>query len=123
LEFNKNYFGLKTNCQNLRGFSLSPGQNTEKRIEIIPNISTESTKVPGSDPPYIIECAMRTNTDFYYFNIPIMIFVLFLNQNNKIPLEEYQRQWMGLQTTQDMMMTLDSINPKYQTIDSVFNIF
>jgi hypothetical protein len=91
----------------------------EKRIEVIPNIAPESSKVPGSDPPYIIECAMKTNTDFYYFNIPIMMFVLFLNQNNRISLEEYQRQWMNLQTTQDMMMTLDSINAKYQNVDGV----
>ena len=91
----------------------------EKRIEVIPNIASESSKVPGSDPPYIIECAMKTNTDFYYFNIPIMMFVLFLNQNNRISLEEYQRQWMNLQTTQDMMMTLDTINAKYQNVDGV----
>jgi len=114
---------LKTNCQNLRGFSLAPGQSMEKRIEISQNIAPESSKVPGSDPPYIVECAMKTNTDFYYFNIPIMMFVLFLNQNNRISLEEYQRQWMGLQTIQDMMMTLDSVNAKYHTVDGVKNFF
>ena len=57
--------------------------------------------------------------DFYYFNIPIMVFVLFLNQNNRLSLEEYQRQWMGLQNTQDMMMTLSPVENKYQNVDSV----
>ena len=62
---------------------------------------------------------MKTNMDFYYFNIPIMVFVLFLNQNNRLSLEEYQRQWMGLQNTQDMMMTLSPVENKYQNVDSV----
>ena len=62
---------------------------------------------------------MKTNMDFYYFNIPIMFFVLFLNQNNRLSLEEYQRQWMGLQNTQDMMMTLSPVENKYQNVDSV----
>lgn len=62
---------------------------------------------------------MKTNMDFYYFNIPIMVFVLFLNQNNRLSLEEYQRQWMGLQNTQDMMMTLSPVDNKYQNVDSV----
>ncbi len=73
----------------------------------------------GNENLYFLECAMKTNTDFYYFNIPVMIFVLFLNQNNRLLLEEYQRYWMGLQTTQDMFSTLDGVNIKYQNVDGV----
>lgn len=113
---------MKTDNQNLRGFTLAPGQQSEKKIKILSNVNPDFSKAPGNEPPYIIECAMKTNTDFYYFNIPVMIFVVFLNQNNRISLEEYQRQWMGLQTTQDMMMTLSPVDVKYQTVDNV-NLF
>jgi hypothetical protein len=118
----KNYFGLLANSNSLRGLMLKPMSSEEKKIDMMSNISPDVLKIPNYDPPLLLQAAIRTNLDEYYFKIPILFFVLFEQQREKISLEEYTRIWQNIQTTTDMCTTIN-LNPKYSSLDSVSKRF
>jgi hypothetical protein len=118
LGLDKNYFGLVANGNTLRGLALRPMSSEDKKVEIMSNISPDVLKIPNYDPPLLLQAAIRTNIDEYYFKVPILFFVLFEQQREKISLEEYSRIWKNIQTTSDMCSTMN-LHPKYQSLDAV----
>jgi hypothetical protein len=118
LGLDKNYFGLVANGSTLKGLMLRPMSSEDRKVEIMSNISPDVLKIPNYDPPLLLQAAIRTNLDEYYFKIPILFFVLFEPQREKISLEEYTRIWKNIQTTSDMCSAMN-LNPKYQNLDAV----
>jgi hypothetical protein len=91
----------------------------EKKIEVLTNINPDLNRIPSADPPYILECALKTNADLYYVNLPVLIFVLFGNNKNKLTLDDYQKYWKNLPQTQNNMTTLNDIKSTYHSVENV----
>jgi len=91
----------------------------ERKIGVYTDNNPDTSMLPDIDPPYILKCRLETNTDLYYINMPVLIFVLFLNNKNKLTLDEYQRKWMNLPQSQNNMNSLQGINPNYQNVENV----
>lgn len=119
IQFNKNYFGLSANANNIKGMILRPGTNEEKKVELLTNVSADNTKIPNYDPPFILQTAIRCTLDEFYFTVPVMVSVIFENLIEKMGPEEYQKSWVNIQTTKDMCITLNGIHPRYQNPEQV----
>ena len=65
-----------------------------------------------------MQAAIRCNLDDYYFKVPIIFFVLFEPQIERLSLEEYTRIWNSIQTANDMICQIN-VNPKFQSLESV----
>lgn len=113
IQFNKNYFGLSANSNQLRGMILQPGAMETKNIEISIT-SPDHMKVPSYDPPVLLQTAIRCNLDEYYFTVPIMFCALFEPQNMKCSFEDYQGLWASVQAPKDLFLTINNLNQKYQ---------
>jgi AP-1 complex subunit beta-1 len=113
IQFNKNYFGLSANSNQLRGMVLQPGSSETRNIEISVT-SPDHMKVPSYDPPVLLQTAIRCTLDEYYFTVPIMFSTLFQPQNMKCSFEDYQGLWASVQAPKDLFLTINNLNPKYQ---------
>jgi AP-1 complex subunit beta-1 len=122
--FDKNYFGLSINTNStnsnhsLRGLSLKPFSGEERKLEILSNIQPDITKQPTMDPPLLIQAAIKSNLDYYYFRIPVILFVLFEPHMDRMGIDQYTNIWNTIQTTNDMCTQLN-VNNKFQSLEGV----
>ena len=73
-----NYFGINfTNLELLDNVSISPNTPTELQLQIAPNDKQEN--VPPAT-PLIFSVGIKTNIDVFYFNLPCMFHILFVNR-------------------------------------------
>lgn len=88
---------------------LYPHTSTEVSLEVDVNNSSELTKIPNDTPPLLIETAIANNIDEFYFNIPLLLCVLFTNVKYPISKDDYLGNWKRITTTSDMSSSLNNI--------------
>lgn len=114
IQFNKNYFGLSVEINSLQTLSISPGSTSEVKIPIEPNINSDYTKLPNERPPIYIETGIAASLDEYFFSIPLLFCVLFVQSPNYLSKEEFLSGWKSIVTTNDMCVSFNNLNPRYK---------
>ena len=114
IQFNKKYFGLSVEINSLQTLSISPGSTSEVKIPIEPNINSDYTKLPNERPPIYIETGIAASLDEYFFSIPLLFCVLFVQSPNYLSKEEFLSGWKSIVTTNDMCVSFNNLNPRYK---------
>lgn len=119
IQFNKNYFGLSVDSSIISNLVIYPNQSTEVKIPVEHNILPDYTKIPESRPPIYIETALASSLDEFYFNIPLLFCVLFVNVKSQISKEDYLSNWKNITTTNDMCSSMNNV---HSTLRNAYNL-
>lgn len=123
IQFNKNYFGLFVDTNSISFAAIPPGGITDLKIFVDCNVNSDFTKLPSDKPPLICEIGLKCSLDEYYFNVPILFCVLFIQSNNHLSEDNYLAFWKKITTTNDMCSTISNVYPTLKNSINLENKF
>lgn len=105
---------MSLDINSLRTLSINPGSTSEIKVSIEANINPDYTKLPNERPPIYIETGIASSLDEYFFSIPLLFCVLFVQNQNSLSKEEFLSGWKSIVTTNDMCVSFNNLNPRYR---------
>ena len=109
---------------------MQSGQCVQAKIELLINSNPDTKKIP-ENVPFLLQTGFRCSLDEFYFNIPVMFSVSFINQKHlsnidqqhfkQMSLDNYKSIWTTIQTSQEMCYVIQNLNKKFQSSQSIIN--
>lgn len=114
MQFNINHFGL-TLQDALSIDTVLPGASSSTKLRVATNGQKADSP---SGVPFIVQMAIRSTLDVFYFQTPCMFTVL-LSETGQLSKETYKDQWKSIPETNEFLHTLTNIHPQYTNTESV----